>query len=154
MHCYDALWCCFFHISIIKEPTDIKTNGMQWLHQCFFTTNRLFSNLYFHCSPVKTSVFWVYLLKKNNNSLCHNCTTHLSQCPTHLSHKPPVPISHYVLAYTLCMCGHNEHQCDSWCCCSPTQHTTLHQYFHSSPTNIRTSVHYTNFCMAYCNKMQ
>ena len=49
--------------------------------------------------------FWAFL-PKNNNSLCHNCPTHLShkcpahlslKCSTHLSHNCPIPISHYVL---------------------------------------------------------
>ena len=63
--------------------------------------------------------------KKNSNSLCHNCPTHLSckclthlshkclthlshkcpthlshKCPTHLSHKCPIPISHPIYLHT------------------------------------------------------
>ena len=67
-------------------------------------------------------------LPKNNNSLCHNCPTHLShKCPTHLSHKCPIPISHHVLTshfMYLWKFSHNEHQCASLCWCSPTRHTT------------------------------
>ena len=70
-----------------------------------------------------------------DNSLCHNCPTHLShecpthlshncpthlshecpthlshKCPTHLSYKCPIPISHYILtSHILCACVGNFH---------------------------------------------
>ena len=59
-------------------------------------------------SPAEQCFLWAYL-PKSNNSLCHNC-------PTHLSHKCPIPISDYVFTSHLIHVwkfSHNEHQCAS-----------------------------------------
>ena len=94
--------------------------------------------------------------KRNSNSLCHKCPTHLNHkwpiptspktkqnsnslchnCPTHLNHKCSIPISSLCLtSHLMCMQKFSTKWCASWwhwCWCMLPNST------HNSPPSIRT----------------
>ena len=61
-------------------------------------------------TSLKTSVFFWAYLPKTNNSLCHNCPTHLRWFIQVI--KCPIPISHL---YSQFMCGKFVQKIEHWC---------------------------------------